>query len=414
MIRVKQINLLKNLIANELGARHFATVEKVDEADKKTPLFDFHIKHGAKIVPFAGYLMPVQYSDQSLTESHFHTRNNVSIFDVSHMLQTKIYGKHRSEFMESLTTADVQSLKPNHGTLTVFTNEKGGIKDDLIVTKTDKDYLYVVTNAGCIDKDLPHMRTHAEQFRKNGFDVTIEPQDEQCLIAVQGPKMMELLYSVVSFDIMKLYFMTSAIGKVCGIENCRVTRCGYTGEDGVEISVGRKHAADLCNSLLKSTKAVTKLAGLGVRDSLRLEAGLCLYGNDIDETTTPVEANLTWLIAQSRRKAGGFPGADIILKQLKSKTVSRKRVGFIAEKGRPPRAGALIVDNHKNVIGKITSGCPSPSLKQNIAMGYVNSEKSAIGTKLSIDVTGQGQLYVDAKVVKMPFVPTHYHMPPKK
>lgn len=159
--------------------RRFATVEKIQAADKKTPLFDFHVAHGAKIVPFAGYLMPVQYSDQSLTESHFHTRNNVSIFDVSHMLQTKIFGKHRLyfvkilftffkilyhfftfsfDFMETLTTADINDLKVNHSTLTVFTNEKGGIKDDLIVTKTDKDYLYVVTNAGCIEKDLPHMK----------------------------------------------------------------------------------------------------------------------------------------------------------------------------------------------------------------------------------------------------------------
>jgi len=384
---------------------------------KKTALYDFHVSHGAKMVPFAGWLMPIQYSDQSIVESHLHTRRGVSVFDVSHMLQTKIHGRDRIKFIETLVPADVVGLPDNVGTLSVFTNENGGIKDDLIVTKTTDNYLYMVTNAGCIEKDVKHLKENVQECQKKGLDVAISHQDGRSLLAVQGPDMTKLLRNNVSFDLSKLYFMHSAVGTVFGVDDCRVTRCGYTGEDGVEISVDASRAVELCDRILICKDAQTKLAGLGARDSLRLEAGLCLYGNDIDETTTPIEAGLAWLITKRRRQTADFPGARIIIKQISDKnSVLRRRVGLIGEPGMVARAGArvLTADGSKE-IGRITSGCPSPSLKKNIAMAYVESTFSGIDSSLKVDVGGsKGRLQlVDMKVTKLPFVPAHYYTAPK-
>ena len=202
------------------------------------------------------------------------------------MMQTKVYGKDRFKFIESLIVSDIQSLKANSGALTVFTNELGGILDDLIVSNTSLDYLYIVSNAGCADKDLAHLKRAEELMRANKMDVKLERLEEHGLIALQGPKMKDILQTGVDFDLNKFPFMNTIETNVFGIK-CRVTRCGYTGEDGVEISVPYKHTADLAEKLLEFEDC--KLAGLGARDTLRLEAGLCLYGNDIDETTTPVE-----------------------------------------------------------------------------------------------------------------------------
>nr|XP_061841498.1 aminomethyltransferase, mitochondrial-like [Nerophis lumbriciformis] len=367
---------------------------------KTTALFDFHRAHGGKMVEFAGWSMPVQYKDSHVS-SHTHTREHCSIFDVSHMLQTKVHGKDRIKFMESLVVADVWELKDNQGTLSLFTNDKGGIIDDLIVTKTDQDYLYVVSNAGCADKDSAHMKARLSELKASGCDVDLEFLDE-ALIALQGPSMCRVLQEGVKEDLAKLTFMTSALATIFGVPGCRVTRCGYTGEDGVEISVPQSRVVELTERLLAHSEV--KLAGLGARDSLRLEAGLCLYGNDIDETTTPVEAALLWTIGKRRRQTGGFPGADVIVPQIKAKT-ARKRVGLVST-GPPVRQHTPILSPDGKVIGEVTSGCPSPCLKKNIAMGYVDAAFAKNGTAIQVEVRRK---VVPAVVSKMPFVPTNYY-----
>uniref|UniRef100_A0A8C9Y0Z8 Aminomethyltransferase n=1 Tax=Sander lucioperca TaxID=283035 RepID=A0A8C9Y0Z8_SANLU len=367
---------------------------------KKTPLFDFHREQGGKMVGFAGWSMPVQYKDSHIV-SHMHTREHCSIFDVSHMLQTKVHGKDRVKFMESLVVADIAELKDNQGTLSLFTTEKGGIIDDLIVTKTDQGYLYVVSNAGCADKDSAHMKARLAEFKAAGFDVDLEFLDE-ALIALQGPSMSQVLQEGLKEDLSKLTFMTSTLATVFGIPGCRVTRCGYTGEDGVEVSVPQSSVVELTEKLLANGEV--KLAGLGARDSLRLEAGLCLYGNDIDETTTPVEGTLVWTIGKRRRQAKDFPGADIIVPQIKAKT-ARKRVGLVST-GPPVRQHTPILGPDGKVIGEVTSGCPSPCLKKNIAMGYVDATFAKHGTAIQVEVRKKA---VPATVSKMPFVPTNYY-----
>lgn len=208
---------------------------------------------------------------------------------------------------------DIQNLPKNHGTLSVFTTETGGIIDDFIVSKTSQGHLYVVSNAGCRDKDLALLTSKLTKAKTEGLDVNIEVLEERGLLAIQGPLMMSILQPHVDIPLNLLYFMTTSVATVCGVPNCRITRCGYTGEDGVEISVPPEAAADIVEKLLVSSKGALKLAGLGARDSLRLEAGLCLYGNDMDENKNPIEASLAWLVAKRRRLAADFPGAENIL-----------------------------------------------------------------------------------------------------
>ncbi|XP_038666731.1 aminomethyltransferase, mitochondrial [Scyliorhinus canicula] len=370
------------------------------ESLKKTALYEFHVSKGARMVEFAGWSMPVQYKDSHIS-SHLHTRQHSSLFDVSHMLQSKVTGKDRVKFMESLVVGDISELQDNQGTLSLFTNEKGGIKDDLIVTRTSDGYLYIVSNAGCADKDSAHMKEKLAEFKAAGNDVDLEFL-EAGLIALQGPSAVRVLQEGVSDDLCKLPFMWSAMMTVFGVPGCRVTRCGYTGEDGVEISVPIQRTVELAELLLRNSEV--KLAGLGSRDSLRLEAGLCLYGNDIDETTTPVEATLLWTIGKRRRAAADFPGAPTILRQIKEKT-KRKRVGLMSA-GPPVRQHTPILNPEGKVIGEVTSGCPSPCLKQNIAMGYVDAEYSKSGTSIKVEVRKK---IVDAVVSKMPFVPSKYY-----
>uniref|UniRef100_G3S8S5 Aminomethyltransferase, mitochondrial n=1 Tax=Gorilla gorilla gorilla TaxID=9595 RepID=G3S8S5_GORGO len=323
------------------------------EVLRRTPLYDFHLAHGGKMVAFAGWSLPVQYRD-SHTDSHLHTRQHCSLFDVSHMLQ---------------------------GTLSLFTNEAGGILDDLIVTNTSEGHLYVVSNAGCWEKDLALMQDNVRELQNQGRDVGLEVLDN-ALLALQGPTAAQVLQAGVADDLRKLPFMTSAVMEVFGVSGCRVTRCGYTGEDGVEISVPVAGAVHLATALLKNPEV--KLAGLAARDSLRLEAGLCLYGNDIDEHTTPVEGSLSWTLGKRRRAAMDFPGAKVIVPQLKGK-VQRRRVGLMCE-GAPMRAHSPILNMEGTKIGTVTSGCPSPSLKKNVAMGYVPCEYSRPGTMLLVEL----------------------------
>lgn len=360
------------------------------------------------MVPFGGWSMPVQYKD-SIQDSHHHVRNRVGIFDVSHMMQTKIYGKDRIPFIESLTVVNAKILKPGMGSLTVFTNEQGGINDDLIVTNMDDGYLYVVSNAACDHKDYANMEKRVAEFHAKGLDVTIERLPHS-LIAVQGPSMVKVLQPGLPFDLSTLPFMRSTMTSVFGIPDCRITRCGYTGEDGVEISVSCDHILQLLNELLSSKVDEVRMAGLGARDTLRLEAGLCLYGNDMDETTTPIEASLGWLIGKRRRQQADFPGASIVLEHVKNPP-NRIRVGFLSA-GPSPRNGCKIFnESGETEIGIVTSGCPSPTLKKNISMGYVKPEFSSIGGKVIFDIRKKK---IAGEITKMPFVATNYFVVKKK
>lgn len=376
------------------------------KAAVKTPLYDLHSKYGGKLVDFAGFLLPVQYSDMSVSASHLFTRKSASIFDVSHMLQTNVRGKDCIAWFESITPVDLKGMPHGSSSLTVFLTPEGGIIDDLIVTKVNDEALYIVSNAGRLDVDKEHMMATSEIYRKQGKDVSVEFWDvsQRALIAVQGPKAAAAVQALTNLPLNDLTFMTSAVGSVAGVE-CRVTRCGYTGEDGVEISIPSNKADVVTESLLKSNDV--KLAGLGARDSLRLEAGLCLYGNDIDESITPVEASLTWLIAKRRRAEANFPGANRIVRQIKE-GVDRRRIGIRMEAGAPARKDALLKDpTTSEVIGKVTSGCPSPSLGGNVGMGYVAEKLKKNGTELLVNVRGKD---ISCVVAKMPFVPSKYYI----
>ncbi|NXU50204.1 GCST protein, partial [Turnix velox] len=381
------------------------------------------------MVAFAGWSLPLHYGQGHL-QSHLHTRRHCSLFDVSHMLQTRVYGRDRVKFMESLVVGDIGELKPGQGTLTLVTNERGGIMDDLIVTNTSEDHLYVVSNAGCAEKDLTIMRNRVAELQAAGGDVQLEVSDN-ALLALQGPSMVRVLQAGLSDDLAKLSFMKSVTTTVFGVPGCRVTRCGYTGEDGVEISVHAGRAVELAERLLGVPEVWP--AGLAARDSLRLEAGLCLYGNDIDETTTPAEAGLLWTLGKRRRVAMDFPGAAVIMAQVKEKP-KRRRVGLtsvgppirphmaiLGPEGTPvgrwghrwqdrvpslPAPAHLPVSSHPPP-GMVTSGCPSPSLGKNVAMGYVEAAHSRSGTVLAVEVRKKQH---QALVTKMPFVPTHYYM----
>lgn len=373
----------------------------------KTPLYDLHTKYSGKLVNFVGFLLPVQYADLSVTASHLFTRKSASIFDVSHMLQTNVRGKDCISWFESLCPVDLRGMANGSSSLTVFLTDKGGIIDDLIVTKINDETLYIVSNAGRLDVDKAHMIESSDKLRLQGKDVTVEFWDvsERALLAIQGPKAASLFQPLTDSSLTDLTFMSSRVCAVAGVEGCRVTRCGYTGEDGVEVSIPAEQANHVAEALLESTEI--KLAGLAVRDSLRLEAGLCLYGNDIDETVTPVEANLTWLIAKRRRGESNFPGADIILKQIKE-GVGKRRVGIRMESGAPARKDAILKNaDTLEVVGKVTSGCPSPSLGGNVAMGYVSETLKKSGTPLLVNIRGKD---TPCNVSKMPFVPSNYYI----
>ncbi|XP_055921150.1 aminomethyltransferase, mitochondrial [Eupeodes corollae] len=375
---------------------------------EKTALYNFHVEKGGKVVNFGGYLLPVQYADLSIAASHVHTRKQSSIFDVSHMLQTYVRGKDAVACFESICTADIRGFSPNSGTLTVFTNDQGNILDDLIVSKVKDDLLYVVSNAAMKQQDMEIMKAAVSKFVSDKRDVSIEflsPADHS-LIALQGPSSVTALKTITSVDLEKLYFMETVVAEVAGVNQCRITRCGYTGEDGFEISVPSEKVRHLTESLLGVDNV--RLAGLGARDSLRLEAGLCLYGSDIDANTSPVEAALSWLVSKRRRAEGNFPGAQQINTQLKN-GVTRRRVGVRLTEGPPARAGVEIYHNNE-LVGKVTSGCPSPSLGGNVAMGYIREDLKKPGNKIQLKIRDK---FYAADVAKMPFTPANYYNKPK-
>ncbi|HEB80206.1 MAG TPA: glycine cleavage system aminomethyltransferase GcvT [Rhodospirillales bacterium] len=363
-----------------------------DQTLKRTPLDALHRELGARMVPFAGYEMPVQYTEGIIAE-HLHTRSEASFFDVSHMGQAILRGGDVAAALETLTPGDIQDLPVGKSRYVVLTNEDGGIIDDLIVTN-HADHLHLVVNAACKDSDYELLASKLEGR------CTLEDRKDRALFALQGPKAAAVMGRMAP-ACRHLLFMTTEPLKVAGAP-CLVSRTGYTGEDGYEISAPAEDAEHLAGLFLEEPEV--KMAGLGARDSLRMEAGLCLYGSDIDETTTPVEAGLTWTISKRRRAEGGFPGAGVILRQI-NEGAKRKRVG-IRPKGKiPARAHTQVTDAGGNIIGEVTSGGYGPTVRGPIAMGYVGKDHAAPGAKINLMVRGKA---LPGRIEKLPFVVRRY------
>lgn len=369
------------------------------------------------MVDFAGYSMPVQYTKAglphtlSIIDSTKWTRESASLFDVSHMCSIRWTGKNAIDFVERVTTADVYGLEPMKGTLSVICNENGGVIDDTMVSKCHSkehgDHIYQVVNAGCAPKDLKHFE---EQLGKFGGDVKMEVLwDSRGLYALQGPKAVDVIQRMCpSVDLKAVAFGQSVWLKLQGAE-CLVTRCGYTGEDGFEVFVPADAAVSLWRAL-KSQPEV-RLAALGARDALRLEAGLCLYGHDLDEETTPIEAGLAWVVGKARRAGAknAFIGSERVLAQIVDKSLYTKmRAGFMSTAGPPAREGAAIELPDGTPVGKVTSGTMSPCLRKNVGIGYINKPFNKMGTDLQVVVRGKAY---PAVTTKMPFVPTRYYKP---
>ena len=365
----------------------------------KTPLHALHLELGARMVPFAGYDMPVQYPLGVLKE-HLHTREQAGLFDVSHMGQITLRGSDAAKALESLVPVDIIDLPVGMQRYAMFTNEQGGILDDLMVANLGDDVLFLVVNAACKDQDLAHLQKHI------GSRCEIQPLFEaRALLALQGPAAVKVLDRLAP-EVAGMTFMQFRPVTLLG-EDCYVSRSGYTGEDGYEISVPANAADALARRLLAEPEV--QPIGLGARDSLRLEAGLCLYGHDMNTETTPIQASLLWAISKVRRadgeRAGGFPGADIIFGQQQH-GVKQKRVGLLPQERTPVREGAEIVDASDNPVGKVCSGGFGPTLGAPVAMGYVDIEHGALDTPLFALVRGKK---VALKVSKMPFVPQRYY-----
>ncbi|GAB4511194.1 MAG: glycine cleavage system aminomethyltransferase GcvT [Roseibium sp.] len=380
--------------------------EHVAETDlKQTPLHDLHVELGAKMVPFAGYSMPVQYKPGIMAE-HLHTRAKAGLFDVSHMGQAVLIGPDHettARALEALTPSSFVELGHGRQRYTVLLNDEGGIIDDLMVTRPlsgeEDGRLMLVVNAARKDVDYDHFRENLPE------NVRLEVVEDRALIAVQGPEAVAAVAAHAP-QAAELAFMSAAPMEFDGI-GCHVARAGYTGEDGVEMSVPAGAAEAIARALLADDRV--EPIGLGARDSLRLEAGLCLYGHDIDEMTSPVEGAITFCMQKRRREEGGFPGADRIRREL-SEGPGRIRVGLRLDGKAPAREGAEIALAGGPVIGTVTSGGFAPSVGAPVAMGYVPGAHSAIGTALELIVRGRR---LPATVADMPFVPNRYFRKPR-
>ncbi|GAA5825494.1 hypothetical protein JCM5353_005324 [Sporobolomyces roseus] len=401
---------------------------------KRTALYDFHkeARHGGKMVQFAGWEMPLVYEGShknrvagGAVAEHHQVRSSSGLFDVSHMVQSTYQGPGAVKFLEYLLPASLASLPVPpvsvdantslRSTLSVLLKEDGGILDDCMVTRWGEDAFYLVTNAGRADVDLPWIQSQIEKWNASNDKVEMKVLDDAALIALQGPQshvaLQRLLPSSQSLQKL-LTFGTSLHIPIPSLSSScpplHIARGGYTGEDGFEISVPSKYAADFAGMLLEQDEV--KLAGLAARDSLRLEAGLCLYGNDLDESVGVGEAGLNWVVGKDRRTEGAFIGSSRTLKELAKGGCSRKRVGFVIEKGAPAREGATIFspEDTSTPIGRITSGIPSPSLKQNIAMGYVETKGglNKKGSEVLVEVRGKMR---KAQVVGMPWIKPGYY-----
>jgi len=359
---------------------------------KQTPLAALHQKLGGKMVPFAGYEMPVQFPAGIMAE-HNHTRLKASLFDVSHMGQAVLRGDDVAAAMEALVPADLQALPLGKTGYTMLTDENGGIIDDLMIANHG-DHLHLVVNASRKEVDFAHIAKHLAG--RGELDI----REDRALIALQGPKAADVLSRFIP-DCTGMKFLFTMVGKIEGVP-CFISRLGYTGEDGYELSVPANGVVAVAEALLGETEV--DAAGLGARDSLRLEAGLALYGNDIDLTTTPVEANLAWTIGKRRRAEGGFLGAEVILKQLAEGT-ARLKVGIKPDGRAPAREHTKIQNKEGRVIGEITSGGFGPTVGGPVAMGYVETAFAETGTEVDLMVRGKA---LPGKVAALPFAPHRY------
>ena len=370
-----------------------------DTALLTTPLNALHIELGARMVPFAGYSMPVQYP-MGLMAEHHHTRAEAGLFDVSHMGQLRLVGPDAAAAFETLMPVDVIDLPVGKQRYGLLLTDEGTIIDDLMFVNRGSD-IFVIVNGACKVNDIAHIQARI------GARCKVIPMPERALLALQGPKAVDALSRMVP-GVEKLVFMTGASFSWQGAD-LFITRSGYTGEDGFEISVGNAQADAFARALLAQSEV--KPIGLGARNSLRLEAGLCLYGNDIDTTTTPIEAGLNWAIQKVRRtggaRAGGFPGANIVLGQLDgTHALTRKRMGFIAQERVPVREHVELQSLQGVKIGEVSSGLLGPTANVPVAMGYVDIANAAIGTVVNAMVRGKA---VPMTVSAMPFVPNRYY-----
>ena len=361
------------------------------DTPKRTPLYDLHVELGGKMVDFAGWDMPVQYP-MGIMGEHKQCREKAALFDVSHMGQVILRGDNVGEKLETLCPQAFSTLKEGKARYGFFTNEDGGIMDDLIVSNAG-DHYFVVVNAALRHQDIPHMQAHLD-----GVEV-IEIFD-RALVAVQGPKAEDVVGALCP-PARDMTFMETIVAEISGVE-CRISRLGYTGEDGYEISIPENKAVEVARAFLAHEDC--EPAGLGARDSLRLEAGFCLYGNDIDQSTSPIEASLIWAIQKRRREDGGFPGAARIQKEI-ADGASKKLVGIKPEGRAPARGGVEVQDMDGNTIGTITSGGFGPTVGGPVAMGYVAKGNTNPGGKVNLVIRGKIQ---PAEIVSLPFVQQNY------
>ncbi len=364
-----------------------------------TPLNALHVELGARMVPFAGYQLPVQYP-AGLVAEHHHTRNAAGLFDVSHMGQLRLVGPDAAAAFESLMPVDVMTLGLHKQRYGLLLNDEGGIIDDLMFVNRGED-IFVIVNGACKHGDLAHIQSRI------GSRCTIEPQFDRALLALQGPQAVTALVRLLP-GVEKLIFMTGMAAVWRGAD-LYITRSGYTGEDGFEISLPANAAEAFARALLAQPEV--KPIGLGARNSLRLEAGLCLYGNDIDTTTTPVEANLNWAIQKVRRtggaRAGGFPGADKVLAQLDGTAPGQRlRVGLVAMERVPVREHVELHNTAGQKIGEVTSGLLAPTADKPVALAYVQTQYAQVGTRVNAMVRGKA---VPMEVSPLPFVPNRYY-----
>ncbi len=357
---------------------------------KRTPLFNKHVSLGAKMVPFAGFEMPVQYS--GLTEEHFAVREKAGLFDVSHMGQFFIEGPGAKDLLQYVATNNADALKDGKAQYTCLTNENGGIVDDLIVYKIADEKYFVVVNASNIDKDWNHINNH------NTFGaIMTNASDEMSLLAIQGPKATEILQKLTPVQLQNLPYYHFTIGEVAGIQDIIISNTGYTGSGGFEIYFKNEDAEKLWDELMSAGEEFGMLpCGLGARDTLRLEKGFCLYGNDLDDHTTPLEAGLGWITKFDK----DFVAKDILEKQ-KSEGVTKKLAGFEMQEKAIPRNGYPVLDAEGKTIGKVTSGTMSPMKKTGIGLAYLDTDFTKVGTEIFIQIRNKN---IPAQVVKPPFV----------